>query len=209
MQPVAFKTVEMALEAIRDTALENEQYFCELDGVSGDGDFGTSLATGWREIAARWDSLDRTSIGHLLLAHAQVIASKVGGCSGPIWGTAFMRAGMVARDKTSLMPEDIEEMFEKAIEGIKARGGAEEGDKTLLDALAPMSRTFSARKGGDAPLQACLEDVEAAVENAMVWQARRGRQSFTGERSIGSKDPGMVAIALMTRNIMTALSAQD
>lgn len=209
MQTVTFETVEKALQAIRDTALENEQYFCELDGVSGDGDFGTSLATGWREIAAKWDDLDRTSIGHLLLAHAQVIASKVGGCSGPIWGTAFMRAGMVARDKTELSGDDIEAMFDKAIEGIKARGGAEEGDKTLLDALAPMSRTFSTSKDGDAPLQACLETAEAAVESAMALQARRGRQSFTGERSIGSKDPGMVAIALMTRNIMTALSSQD
>jgi dihydroxyacetone kinase phosphoprotein-dependent L subunit len=201
--------VEKALEVIRDTALENEQYFCELDGVSGDGDFGTSLATGWRVIAAKWDELDRSSIGHLLLAHAQVIASKVGGCSGPIWGTAFMRAGMVTRAKTSLSPDDIEAMFDKAIEGIKARGGAEEGDKTLLDALMPMSRTFSAKKLGDAPLAACLDAAEAAVESAMALQARRGRQSFTGERSIGSKDPGMVAIALMTRNIMTALSAQD
>lgn len=207
MQPVSFKTVETALEVIRDTALVNEQYFCELDGVSGDGDFGTSLATGWREIAARWENLDRTSIGHLLLAHAQVIASKVGGCSGPIWGTAFMRAGMVARDKTSLSTDDIEAMFEKAIEGIKARGGAEEGDKTLLDVLAPMSRTFSASKDSDAPLKACQEAADTAVENAMAWQARRGRQSFTGERSIGSKDPGMVAIAMMTRNILAALTA--
>ncbi|WP_088308669.1 dihydroxyacetone kinase subunit DhaL [Novosphingobium sp. B 225] len=209
MQTVTFEKVEKALVAIRDTALANEQYFCELDGVSGDGDFGTSLATGWREIAAKWDDLDRTSIGHLLLAHAQVIASKVGGCSGPIWGTAFMRAGMVARDKTSLSPEDIEVMFEKAIEGIKTRGGAEEGDKTLLDALAPMSRTFSATKAGDAVLHACLQTAEEAVESAMALQARRGRQSFTGERSIGSKDPGMVAIALMTRNIAIALSGHE
>lgn len=119
-----------------------------------------------------------------------------------------MRAGMVARDKASLSPADIEAMFDKAIE-IKARGGAEEGDKTLLDALIPMSRTYSANKDAAAPLQACLQTVEEAVENAMVLQARRGRQGFTGERSIGSKDPGMVAIALMTRNIAAAMSGHE
>lgn len=206
MKPVSFADVETALEAIKATALENEQYFCDLDGVAGDGDFGTSLATGWREIDARWGELDRTSIGHFLLAHAQIIASKVGGCSGPIWGTAFMRAGMVARGKSELSAADLTEMFDKAIAGIKQRGGAEEGDKTLLDALGPMRRAFVANAEND-PLEACRKAAASAVETTRALEARRGRQSFTGARSIGTEDPGIVAIALMTRNIQAALKA--
>lgn len=205
MNPVSFEMVEVALASIRDTAIGNEQYFCDLDGVAGDGDFGTSLATGFREIEAQWETLDRSSIGHMLLGCAQIITSKVGGCSGPIWGTAFMRAGMVARDKTELSGDDVSEIFERAIAGIQQRGGAEEGDKTLLDALLPMHRAFEANRDDD-PLGACADAALKAVDDTKGLIARRGRQSFTGERSIGSEDPGTVAVALMTRNIQTKLA---
>jgi dihydroxyacetone kinase phosphoprotein-dependent L subunit len=205
MQPVTQAQVEIALRSIARTALDNEQYFCDLDGLAGDGDFGTSLATGFREVEAQWESLDRQSIGHLFLAISQIITAKVGGCSGPIWGTAFMRAGIVARDKTSLTHTDINAIFERAIDGIRARGGASEGDKTLLDALAPMARAFSACAEDGDPLAACLSAAETAKETTKSWEARRGRQSFAGARSVGTYDPGTVAIALMTRNIQAAL----
>jgi dihydroxyacetone kinase phosphoprotein-dependent L subunit len=204
MKPVTQAQVEQAIRCIARTAIENEQYFCDLDGVVGDGDFGTSLATGFREVEARWDALDRASIGHIFLAIAQIISSKVGGCSGPIWGTAFMRAGVVARDKATLSAEDVSLIFERAIEGVKARGGAEEGDKTLLDALAPMARAFAQNAEAD-PLGACVAAAETAMQTTKAWQARRGRQSFTGERSKDSYDPGTVAIAIMARNIQVAL----
>ncbi|APE27168.1 Phosphoenolpyruvate-dihydroxyacetone phosphotransferase, ADP-binding subunit DhaL [Aurantiacibacter gangjinensis] len=192
--------VELAVRAMIDVALENEAYFSDLDGVVGDADFGVSLATGFREIDAKWDTLDRTSIGHFFLAISQIITGKVGGCSGPIWGTAFMRAGIVARDKSELSADDIGQIFERAIDGIKARGGAEEGDKTLLDALCPMSRAFEAEKNGE-PLPAVVAAAEQAVEDTRNLEARRGRQSFTGERSIGTLDPGCVAVATMTKRI--------
>ncbi|MEO1656690.1 MAG: dihydroxyacetone kinase subunit DhaL [Pseudomonadota bacterium] len=202
MRAVTLEDVEVAVKAMSDTALENEAYFCELDGVVGDADFGTSLANGFRAIEERWDTFDRTSIGSFFLGISQTITSTVGGCSGPIWGTAFMRAGIVARDKDTLEANDIVEIFEKAIDGIKARGGAEEGDKTLLDALAPMARAFEASHQDD-PLTACLQAAEKAVEDTKHLEARRGRQSFTGERSIGTLDPGTVAVAMMTKRVAT------
>lgn len=208
MKPVTQAQVESAISAMARTALENEQYFCELDGVVGDGDFGTSLATGFRVIESKWADLDRTSIGHTLLAVSQIITATVGGCSGPIWGTAFMRAGAVARGKTELGEADVAQMFERAIDGIKARGGAEEGDKTLLDALGPMARAFVANSA-DQPLAACADAAETAVETTRAWPARRGRQAFTGDRSKGTLDPGAVAVAMMTRNVLTALAAKE
>lgn len=206
MKPVTQAQVEVALRTMMRTAIENEQYFCDLDGVVGDGDFGTSLATGFRAIEQGWDTIDRSSIGHTFLGIAQIISAKVGGCSGPIWGTAFMRAGVVARDKTELDEADVALMFERVIDGIKARGGADEGDKTLLDAIGPMARAFQANVAGD-PLGACVAAAENAMQITKDWEARRGRQSFTGERSKGTLDPGTVAVAIMTRNVQTALAA--
>lgn len=208
MRPVTQAQIECAIRIMARTALENEQYFCELDGVVGDGDFGTSLATGFRAIESKWDELDRTSIGHTLLAISQIITGTVGGCSGPIWGTAFMRAGAVARGKSELTDGDVAQMFERAIDGIKARGGAEEGDKTLLDALGPMARAFAANATAE-PLAACADAAEGAMHMTRAWPARRGRQAFTGDRSIGTLDPGTVAVAMMTRNVQTALAAEQ
>ena len=205
MQPVTLETVETAVKAMAQTALDNEAYFCDLDGVAGDADFGTSLANGFRAINENWETLDRASIGHFLLGISQTIVANVGGCSGPIWGTAFMRAGMVAREKDALAADDIDAVFGSAIEGIKARGGAEEGDKTLLDALAPMHRAF--KDNTDNPLEPCVAAAEEAVETTRHLEARRGRQSFTGERSIGTLDPGTVAVAMMSKNVATALRA--
>ncbi|MCG8443657.1 MAG: dihydroxyacetone kinase subunit L [Caulobacterales bacterium] len=207
MTPVTFKAVELAVKTMGETAINNESYFCELDGVAGDADFGVSLATGFRAVDAEWEALDRASIGAFLLNVSKIFTAKVGGCSGPIWGTAFMRAGIAARDKSELTADDIAEMFERAIDGVKQRGGAEEGDKTLLDALAPMARAFAANADGD-PLEACVAAAEKAVEDTKPLEARRGRQSFTGARSIGTLDPGVVAVATMSRNVQAALSAK-
>ena len=93
MKEIGIAEVEQAVRTIASTALKNEQYFSELDAAAGDADFGVSLASGFKVIEADWDSLDRSSIGSFLLKISMIIARHVGGCSGPIWGTGFMRAG--------------------------------------------------------------------------------------------------------------------
>ena len=93
MKEITLADVETAVKTIAATALKNEQYFCELDSYAGDADFGVSLATGFRAIEQEWNELDRSSIGAFLLKISMIISKNVGGCSGPIWGTAFMRAG--------------------------------------------------------------------------------------------------------------------
>lgn len=209
MKEIALPEVEQAIKSIAATVLRNERYFSELDAAAGDADFGVSLASGFKVVKSDWDDLDRSSIGSFLLKISMIISRHVGGCSGPIWGTGFMRAGMLAKDKSSITLAELEEMLSAAIQGIQQRGGAEVGDKTLLDALIPMRDAIKAyAASGDADPTDVLKEVTKiandSIERTKGWIARRGRQSFTGERSSGTPDPGIVAIATMMNDICEA-----
>jgi dihydroxyacetone kinase-like protein len=206
MKEIGLSEIEQAIRTVTSTALRNEQYFSELDAAAGDADFGVSLASGFKVIESDWDSLDRSSIGNFFLKISMIIARHVGGCSGPIWGTGFMRAGMLAKDKSSISLAELEQMLSAAIAGIQQRGGAVAGDKTLLDALLPMRDIIKAHaeKGDSEPAEVLREVTAAAneaIERTKGWVARRGRQSFTGDRSSGTPDPGIVAIATMMNDI--------
>src|SRR5260221_1288358 len=139
MKSISLSDVEHAVRAIAEPVIANENYFSELDGTCGDGDFGTSLATGFRTVLGKWDSLDRSSIGPFLSAIGVVITGNVGGCSGPLWGTGFMRAGALSRGKESITLADLGAMLRNSIAGIQALGGASLGGNTNLDALDPTS----------------------------------------------------------------------
>lgn len=206
MKEIALPEIEQAIKSIAATALRNEQYFSELDAAAGDADFGVSLASGFKVVESDWDEFDRSSVGGFLLKISMIISRHVGGCSGPIWGTGFMRAGMLAKEKTSITLGELEEMLSAAIDGIQQRGGAVAGDKTLLDALIPMRDTIKKyAEQDDADSVEVLKEVtqvaNEAIERTKDWVARRGRQSFTGERSCGTPDPGIVAIATMMNDI--------
>ena len=208
MSEIAIEDVVRAVRSTADTILRNQQYFSDLDGVAGDGDFGASLAAGFRIVDKDFDELDRSSIGNFLLKISMIITRNVGGCSGPIWGTGFMRAAMLTKEKTAITLGELDQMLTAAIEGIQQRGGAQLGDKTLLDALIPVRDTIrehAARPVADtsAALKDATEVARGAIENTRNLEARRGRQSFTGERSIGSLDPGIVAIATILGDVCT------
>lgn len=208
MTEITMSDVERALKSVNATVLRNEKYFSDLDAAAGDADFGVSLAAGFREIDKGWDELDRSSVGSLLLKISMAITRYVGGCSGPIWGTGVMRAAALCKDKTSITLDDLDQMLTAAIEGIQQRGGAEPGDKTLIDALIPV-RDIVREHAGDANadtsavLKQATQAAEEAIESTKGWVAKRGRQSFTGERSSGSPDPGIVAIATILRDLCT------
>jgi dihydroxyacetone kinase phosphoprotein-dependent L subunit len=206
MKEIGLPEIEQAVRSIAATALRNEKYFSELDAAAGDADFGVSLASGFKVVESDWDELDRSSIGSFLLKISMIISRHVGGCSGPIWGTGFMRAGMLTKDKQSITLAELEAMLTAAIEGIQQRGGAVAGDKTLLDALMPMRDIVKAHaENDDAEPAAVLQEATAAaneaIERTKDWVAKRGRQSFTGDRSSGTPDPGIVAIATMMNDI--------
>ncbi|MFE4644384.1 dihydroxyacetone kinase family protein, partial [Streptomyces sp. NPDC056730] len=131
--------LEFVVRTIARTAVDNEREFGELDAVVGDGDFGYSLARGFEIVLADWDSLDHGSPSAFLKKVALVISRRVGGTSGPLWGTAFLRAAGAVDDRSELHGEDAVAMLRAAAEGIKVRGKSDLGDKTLLDALIPMT----------------------------------------------------------------------
>jgi dihydroxyacetone kinase phosphoprotein-dependent L subunit len=206
MGELTLDTIERGMKATCGTVLRNEIYFCELDALAGDGDFGNSLAAGFRVIEQDLPTLDKSTINGWLLKISMIISKHTGGSSGPLWGTAFMRAAMIAKDKSALTLEDLEKIVQAAIEGIQARGGAQPGDKTLIDSLIPV-RDAIAKHKADGDTSAALRDATnaaaEAAETAKSWVAKRGRQQFTGDRSSGTPDPGMVAIATILNDLCT------
>jgi dihydroxyacetone kinase-like protein len=199
---------ELIVRTIAETAIANEAYFAELDGVVGDGDFGISLANGFRKLMDQWDSLNRANPGSFLKAVSMIITSRVGGVSGAIWGTGFMRAGIAAGDKTELTYEDVVAMLRAAIEGMKKRGQTDLGDKTLLDAFVPATEEFEkAKQNGGSTLDALKAAAQVArqkTEEIKPWVAKRGRASYTGERSRNTYDAGSIAIAVMAEKLVEA-----
>jgi len=197
--------VEFVVRSIARTCLANEKEFGELDAVVGDGDFGYSLARGFEIVDSGWDSFDRTDIGTFLQKIAVTITSRIGGTSGPIWGTAFLRAAAQVKGQTTLSGDDVVRMLRAAIEGIKQRGASDVGDKTLLDALVPTTDAIEAAIAAGAPAADVLARAAAVAREAAdattTMQARRGRAAYTGERSIGSPDAGAVAVAVITERL--------
>ncbi|WP_333770151.1 dihydroxyacetone kinase subunit DhaL [Streptomyces sp. IBSBF 2435] len=205
------------VRTIASTSVDNEGTFGDLDAVAGDGDFGFSLARGFEIVLADWHTLEADGPPDAFLRKVAVVISKrVGGTSGPLWGTAFLRAAAAVKGRPELNAADAVAMLRAAAAGIKARGKSDLGDKTLLDALIPMTDAVEQRlsAGGAAPSGAELARLAAttarsAADATTPMQARRGRQSYTGERSIGSPDPGAVAIAVMAERIAAEWDARD
>ena len=200
MADITLADVERAVKTTATTVLKNEHYFSDLDGLAGDGDFGTSLATGFRVIDADLPTIDKSAIGAMLLKISMLVSKHVGGSSGPIWGTGFMKAAALSKGKQTLTLAEVAEMLGAAIDGIQARGGAKLGDKTLLDALIPVHETLQRHsEAGDADpcaaLKECAEAADKAIDETRSLVAHRGRASQVGERSANTPDPGIVAVA--------------
>ena len=197
--------VESVIKLIAQTCVDNEKYFSDLDAVVGDGDFGYSLARGFENVIAEWDEYDRSDLGTFIQKVATTMSGRIGGTSGPIWGTAFLRAAISVKDKNDISPADVVAMLRSAVEGIMKRGGASLGDKTLLDALVPLTDAIEADldKGldGKAVAQHAAEVARTAAEETAKLEAHRGRASYIGERSIGSPDPGAIAMAVLAERV--------
>ena len=189
--------IEQALDVTCDTVIRNEHYFSDLDGLAGDGDFGTSLATGFKVIKAELPGMDKSAVGAMLLKLSMLCSKHVGGSSGPIWGTGFMKAAFVSKGLEEVTYEQLTQMVGAAVEGIMARGGAVRGDKTLLDALIPIHEKMVEMDGSDlaAVLAAVTAEADKAIDETRTLVAHRGRASQVGARSANTPDPGIVGVA--------------
>jgi phosphoenolpyruvate---glycerone phosphotransferase subunit DhaL len=214
MHSLTLDVVESCVRTVAKISLDNEKFFCDLDGEMGDADFGKTLADGFRAVLRQIDEgIDRSSIGTFLMKVGSTFAGSAGGTTGPMWGTAFLRAGISSKEKQTINLGDLVVMGRAAVAGIMARGNASQGDKTLLDALIPAVDKLEeyARQAPEdlvPAVQAAASVAEDAIEGTRQWPAKRGRQSYAGERTIGTLDPGIVAVAMMLRAIAVQLGSQ-
>jgi dihydroxyacetone kinase-like protein len=177
--------------AIAGVVVEHADELTALDAAIGDGDHGYNMKRGFEAVLQDLDTLSMMSMPNLLKAVGMKLVTKVGGASGPLYGTLFLVLGKELPAEPSRA--DFSAAFEAAIAAVRARGKSDAGQKTMLDVLIPAQRAFAA--GGDAALvkQAAL----AAAEATAPMRATRGRASFLGERSIGHVDPGARSSSLM------------
>ena len=197
---------ELVVRTIAQTAVDNETYFCQLDAVVGDGDFGYSLARGFEIVLKDWDALEYEDAGGLLKKTALVLTKRIGGTSGPIWGTAFLRAGASMSNTPEAGGGDVVAALRAAIEGIKQRGNSDVGDKTLLDSLVPAVDELEASlgEGPGVALERAAAKAREAAEATKGMLALRGRASYTGERSRDSVDAGAMGVAVMFEAVSKA-----
>lgn len=199
------KNITDLVENMADVIIKNEVYFCELDSIAGDGDFGMSVAKGFKQLKKEWDGISKDDIGTFLKGCSMIITEYCGGASGPIWGSAFRSASKYATGKTELSLAELAAMLESAVEGIQKRGGAKLGDKTLLDALIPAAESLKVSAQNNEEIVAAMrKGADAAVagaEKTKEMVATKGRASYVGERSLNYPDAGAVAIGVIFTEI--------
>lgn len=193
------------LDAVANVIIREQKALTELDAAIGDGDFGTSLSSGFRKVQEQLPEMEKTNVGDILKKVGMTLTTSVGGVSGPIWGTAFLRAGIKAGDKTEVNLPRLSEMMEAALEGIIARGNANLGDKTLVDALHPAVEELKQASEEDTSLSEALrrtaEAAKKGSDKTIKMVAKKGRASYLGERTRGHRDAGSWAIVLILEEI--------
>jgi dihydroxyacetone kinase phosphoprotein-dependent L subunit len=206
MSETALSQAELVVRVIAQTAVDNETHFCELDAVVGDGDFGYSLARGFEIVLGDWDTMEYNDVSGLLKKTAIVLSKRIGGTSGPIWGTAFLRAGGALTNVPEPTSDQVIAALRAAIDGIKQRGGTDLGDKTLLDALVPAVDELEAAlpHGAGSAIERAAATARASAEATKGMLARRGRAAYTGERSRDSVDAGAIGVAVIFEAVSRA-----
>jgi dihydroxyacetone kinase, phosphoprotein-dependent, L subunit len=198
------KVIEI-LKQIGEQIQMEKDYLTELDNVIGDGDHGINMARGFKEVEKKLADLSGKDIGSILKTVGMSLVSTVGGASGPLYGTAFMRAGVAVGAKTEIDGSDFIAALEAAIGGIEMRGKAHEGEKTMLDALIPalnaIKKSYAENNDFKAALTRGVEAAEKGVEYTKTIIATKGRASYLGERSLGHQDPGATSSCLMLKVI--------
>ena len=191
---------------------EHRRYLTKLDSEIGDGDHGTNMHRGFQAALERLDGADPGSPADALKAVSMALISKVGGAAGPLYGTAFLRASTALQGKDEVSAEDAAEALEAALGGIKQRGKAEVGDKTIVDALEPAVEAArdAAGEGSVAGVfRAAAEAAEGGAESTVELTAKRGRASYLGARAAGHQDPGATSTYMLLDAAARALEGSS
>jgi phosphoenolpyruvate---glycerone phosphotransferase subunit DhaL len=196
------REIDVAVRADRD-------HLVQLDAAIGDGDHGTNMVRGFEAVVQALGADAGSPPGKLLILAGRTLVSTVGGASGPLWGSALRSGGRVLGDQPSFDGRQLVEVLDAALAAVKDLGTAAPGDKTMVDALEPAVETLRARLDAGSSLDEAIADAVAAADAGMratiPMQARKGRASYLGERSVGHQDPGATSTALIVRALQKAV----
>lgn len=197
------------LSAIRQTMDEQKEFLTDLDNAIADGDHGINMARGFAAVEQKLPGLCGQDVGTVFKTVGMTLVSAVGGSAGPLYGTAFMKAGMLMAGKTAMDMNDLLLCLKAAVEGVMARGRATRGEKTMLDAMIPaleaMERASAAGKTKAEILASGVSAAKEGVEYTRTIAATKGRASYIGARSIGHQDPGATSFTFMLETVARSL----
>ncbi|HEY9901197.1 MAG TPA: dihydroxyacetone kinase subunit DhaL [Candidatus Sericytochromatia bacterium] len=198
------------LQAVAVVLEQNKDYLTELDAAIGDADHGINMNRGFQKVVSQLSSVTDQDIGSILKTVSMTLISSVGGASGPLYGTFFLRASTAVAGKSELSDEDLVALLQAGVDGVVQRGKANLGDKTMLDALSPASDAFKQAVAKGASTQSALQQAVAAAEQGMKETiplvAKKGRASYLGDRSANHQDPGATSTYLILKTLLETLS---
>jgi dihydroxyacetone kinase-like protein len=192
--------LERWIRAFAAAVAEHEEELTRLDSAIGDADHGANMSRGLKAVLAKLDADPPAGPAALLKQTGMTLVSTVGGAAGPLYGTFFLRMASAVGDSDTLDQKTFADALRAGVQGVVARGKAEAGDKTMYDALAPAVDALDAALGGEDPAGALRAAADAAAQGrdeTTPMQARKGRASYLGERSVGHQDPGATSAALL------------
>ncbi|BAY98517.1 dihydroxyacetone kinase subunit L [Tolypothrix tenuis PCC 7101] len=199
------------LQAFAREIAQNKAYLTELDAAIGDADHGINMDRGFQKVVSQLPTVADKDIGSILKAVSMTLISSVGGASGPLYGTWFLRASTDVAHKQELNEQDLLVLLQAGLNGVLQRGKAQLGDKTMVDVLSPAVTAFAQAvgEGGDTvtALQQAVAAAEQALQVTIPMLAKKGRASYLGERSIGHQDPGATSAYLMLKCLLTVLQS--
>ena len=210
---VQSSTVTAWMQEAAASLAEQSDYLTQLDAAIGDGDHGINMDRGFTAVGSALAGQDGdVPPGRLLILAGKTLVSTVGGASGPLWGTALRRAGRSLGDSRTFGGDELVVALQAAVDAVVELGAAQPGDKTMVDALTPAVEALRATVGeGVAVPEAVSIAADAASQGAkdtVPLQARKGRASYLGERSIGHQDPGATSVALILRALAHAVDRE-
>lgn len=199
---------DQVVEWLENTAAvlkENKAYLTELDSAIGDADHGTNMDRGFGKVIEKLPTVTDKDIGNILKTVGMTLISSVGGAAGPLYGTFYMRSGMTADAKEELTDQDVVDVLQAGVDGLIQRGRAQLGDKTMVDVWLPsldaLREAVAAGQPIGSALTATTDTAEQAMKDTIPMQAKKGRASYLGERSIGHQDPGATSSYLIINEL--------
>lgn len=200
------------LQTLAVVFAENKAYLTELDAAIGDADHGINMHRGFQKVITQLPQVKDKDLGNIFKTVSMTLISSVGGASGPLYGTFFLRASTTVTGKEELTDVELRDLLQAGVAGVIQRGKAHPGDKTMIDALSPAVESFTAAvERGNAligALEAAVQAAQMGMEQTIPMIAKKGRASYLGERSVGHQDPGATSSYLILKTLLETLTPE-